>query len=106
VDSPKGWTNQGNSTLRSNEWTPKADTVLSLIRPPRRAKAKRGGEFLSEAKKGGVNFCRSESQSLRAGGLACRRVSCASHLCERGGGLLLLWTSHEKSVIIVLVDFF
>jgi hypothetical protein len=63
VDSPKGWTNQGNRLLRSNKWTLKADTCLSLIRPPRRAEAKRGGEFVSEANKGGVNFCRSESQS-------------------------------------------
>ena len=63
VDRPKGWTNQDNRLLRSNKWTPKADTCLYLIRPPRRAKAKRGGEFVSEENKGGVNFCCSESQS-------------------------------------------
>ena len=63
MDSPKGWTNQGNRLLRSNKWTPKADTCLSLIRPPRRTKAKRGGEFVSKANNGGVNFCWSESQS-------------------------------------------
>ena len=63
MDSPKGWTNQDNGLWRSHKWTPKADTCLYLIRPPRRAEAKRGGEFVSEANKGGVNFCRSESQS-------------------------------------------
>jgi len=44
VDSPKGWAKQGNSPLRSNEWTLKADTGLSLLNPPRQAEAKKGGE--------------------------------------------------------------
>ncbi len=62
MDSPKGWTKQGNRAWRSQEWSPKADTSLSLLNPPRRAKAKRGGED-ERSEDGGVNFCRSESQS-------------------------------------------
>jgi len=64
VDSPKGWTNQDNRLWRSHKCLDR-DTRLYLIRPPRRAKAKRGVAERSEV---GVNFCRSESLILRAGG--------------------------------------
>jgi hypothetical protein len=50
------------SCCEATSGTPKADTCLSLIRPPRRAEAKRGGED-ERSEDGGVNFCRSESQS-------------------------------------------
>ena len=97
MDSPKGWTNQDNGLLRSNKWTPKADMCPYLIRPPRRAEAKRGGED-ERSEDGEVNFCRSESQSsVQEVGVS--REPCASHLCvaRRGYYLLFAEPSREKA---------
>ena len=66
MDSPKGWTKQGNRAWRSQEWSPKADTSLSLLNPPRRAEAKKGGE-LCEAKRRG-EFLLERKPILRSGG--------------------------------------